>query len=241
MRFFILSLLVFIISCAPNKIIKEHRYPNNNIKLEKLDVEAFFSANDETAKDYVIKVSRTGYNNTVNRIEKTFLKTNKVVLISGGLINSGSRIGVYRVNFQKDIYDPEKPFTERTVFYPNGGIFIQGHYFTGLEFIYKDDYKMRPYNYEEGIWKYYDRQGKVIKTIDYDSYFEFKLKNVLDYIKVNNYEETYINRPIDRYLNEETNKGYWNIRILNNEGRFKLVLDGKTGEVISKQKYRIEF
>jgi len=238
MRFLILALLVFIISCAPNKIIKEHRYPNNTI-LEKLDVEAFFSAKDETTKDYAIKVSRNGYNNTVNRIEKTFLKTNKVVLISGGLINS--RIGAYRVNFQKDIYDPEKPFTERSVFYPNGGIFIQGNYFTGLEYINKDGFTIRPYDYEEGIWKYYDRQGKIIKTIDYDSYFDFSLNDVIDYIKENNFEEKIINRPIDRFVNEESNRGYWNIRISNNEGRFKLVLDGKTGEVISKQKYQIQF
>lgn len=235
MRYLILSILIITTSCGSNKIIRNYRYPNNN-KMEKLDVNAFSKANNEITKKYKRMVSKQGSGGAVSRIEEICLETNVILLISVGV----NKDGTY-TNFQKRVINPSKPFIVKTIFYPSGEIFAKGNYYTGMPYEYSSGYFKRPYEFEEGIWEFYNKQGKVIKTINYDSFFEFDLNDVLNFMKLNGFDKIPGNLPIGRYINEEAGFGNWNILVQNNEGRFNILLDGKTGEVISKQQFQIHF
>ena len=127
-------------------------------------------------------------------------------------------------------------------YYPNGNIKSKGILLNELSL--SDNYKL-------GIWYYFNEEGQLIKTIDYDKPFTFTFNDVLAFCRrekikllkgnLDEYEWGF-HTTISRIFSESTGKCKWMIlhektSIIDLE---EIVLDGKTGKVVSRTKKAIE-
>lgn len=122
---------------------------------------------------------------------------------------------------------PENPkyFYEYSEYYNNGMLKIKGKRFKRGAF-------------KKGVWKSYDKQGRLIQNIDYDKPYKFTFEQLLDLIKkeidtINLFDE---NTSIARGSDE--NGTDWVVTYKRDFGRREQIkINGITGEVIERSHY----
>ena len=123
-------------------------------------------------------------------------------------------------------------FLLQKTFYPNGNIWAKG-----LAFVYR--------NFQKGLWHYFDEQGNLTESIDYDKPFKFTFEQVLEFAAKEGL--VFMKTPIDRTVfgpvmpelrrghNPETGEAWWDIRWFRGipAGAIQYIrLCGKTGKEI---------
>jgi len=138
-------------------------------------------------------------------------ENDEVIEESGGLENGDYiRVKYLANNHFKSFYR----------FYPNGTLKIKGMF-------YENDFA-------SGVWDYYDKEGKVEKTIDYDQPFTYSWDDILKYVE---------DKKIDLLKNttriSRTTEGSvptWTVTWHYDSGRLKAVnINGETGEIIEEK------
>ena len=98
------------------------------------------------------------------------------------------------------------------------------------------------FGFAMGLWYYYDEQGNLIRTKNYDEGFEFTAEDIFAYCLDNNIslekKEEALRTRIRKYTDAK-NKSSWFIHYNDYTKRKEIVirLDGKTGEVIEVTEY----
>ncbi|MBC9798460.1 hypothetical protein [Sinomicrobium weinanense] len=116
---------------------------------------------------------------------------------------------------------PPSPATFETYkrFHPNGILKFQGEMYINNG------------DWQKGVWKYYDEEGKLIKEVNYDKPYIFDWDDVMSYISKNNIGLQDKNTRIRRDNDPDHPK--WYIEWRKEFGRRETVtLDGKTGKVL---------
>lgn len=94
-------------------------------------------------------------------------------------------------------------------------------------------------NFQKGIWYYYNKEGNIEKTIDFDEPYLYAwedLKNFCDKNEINLYLHT---TTIAREIID--GKPTWEIDFFYGNGATKVIkLDGKTGEILDEELLLIE-
>lgn len=99
-----------------------------------------------------------------------------------------------------------------------------------------------PNHFQIGVWKIYDKNGRLEKIIDYDEPFTFTLNDVLVYCKNNNIIIPFYQTPesitnlseIDRRIRNEN--PIWQILVERDDGLTLIELDGRTGKELRSNK-----
>jgi hypothetical protein len=118
-------------------------------------------------------------------------------------------------------------FTQRRVYYPNGQLKLSGEFFRGNGF-------------DKGITTYYDKQGKIIKTVDNDAPFKnYPWEKVIAYLKRNK-ADVMDRLTVVKRTHDGTGTYWlisWNTKKVGDKG-FEIVknvqLDANTGKVTFK-------
>ncbi|MCD8418600.1 hypothetical protein J2Q11_13110 [Tenacibaculum finnmarkense genomovar finnmarkense] len=142
--------------------------------------------------------------------------------------------------YSEGIYFDNSPFNISKNFYDNGNIESKWISFNhGSRYV------------EKGIWYDYDREGRLIKTIDYDKGYAFTWEDVLNYCVTNNIPITLgYNREgghhtsIQKEESEEFKRKVWAITYMDTTGvgigkglpLEAKILDGNTGKVLKTEK-----
>ncbi|NEN23564.1 hypothetical protein G3O08_08630 [Cryomorpha ignava] len=114
---------------------------------------------------------------------------------------------------------PNELFEDRKGYYPDGVLKIHG---------------LMYYNqFQKGVWKYYDHNGKLERTIDYDEPFSYTWEDVLEFCdekKINLLKNT---TRISR--NTIENKPKWTIEWqIGTAESLEITIDGESGEIINQ-------
>lgn len=106
-------------------------------------------------------------------------------------------------------------------FYSNGGLKLEGKTF--------------PNDFNKGIWKEYDKQGNLVKEIDYDKGFEYTWEDLVKYLE---------KRKVD--IKDTTNtdirkeNGNWRFSYVEGIYIYDVIIDGKTGKILKDVKNEFE-
>lgn len=116
-------------------------------------------------------------------------------------------------------------------YYPNGNIKEKGWMINNSQT-------------KRGVWHEFDENGKLIKSTDFDTVSEFTINDVFRFCRLENIpvEKGYVrpstgNHTIINRFYDDANKSYrWYVGWMKNyELRENIILDGKTGRVISRE------
>ncbi len=91
-----------------------------------------------------------------------------------------------------------------------------------------------PNDFEKGIWKEFDMQGKLIKETDYDEGFNYVWEDLIKYLK---------ERTVDikgRYTTIRKEEGNWRFSYVEGIYIYDVIIDGKTGKIIQDEKNEFE-
>lgn len=139
------------------------------------------------------------------------------------------------------VFYDNSPFAIVKIFYPNGNIKEKGvNIVSGSVF--------------KGLWYYFDEEGKAIKTIDYDKFFQYNWEDIEKYMGENKIlmplgnkninGKTIISRSYTSVFkdspNPSKNASTWSITYQegNNSNQYcEIILDGNTGKLLYRKKY----
>lgn len=105
-------------------------------------------------------------------------------------------------------------FQQYSLFYKNGNGKEQGLLFVRG-------------NFQKGTWNYYDENGRLEKTVDYDQPFGFTYEDLAKYCRSNNIDLHESHTFIDKRTAPQPE---WDITYLHNGKNRVVTLDGKTGK-----------
>jgi len=225
MKVKILILALFFASCTSHKLVRVYKSKQTDVKMEKLNIDALKKAKSKVTKKYKIEVRHgTGIARSINYI-KTNLEDKSFMEISGS--ESGS-------NYLKRIYYPNKEFIDHFSFYPDTGWLSDKGKFIKSKIYYVDGIKIRRSRYGIAVWKHFNKKKELVSEINYDDIYAFTLNDVISLIK--NDDLMVIDVSIDRIKNQK-DRYIWIIKSHPNV----YLIDGKTGEVFYKGKYKTHF
>ncbi len=138
-------------------------------------------------------------------------KNNEIIEESGGLEN-GDYIRIKHI--------ANHNFKEFYRFYPKGTLKIKGMF-------YENDFN-------SGIWHYYNEQGNLEKTIDYDQAFTYTWDDILKFVKEKKIDLSENTTRISRAT--EGAIPTWGVTWHYDSGRLKsITINGKTGEIVEEK------
>lgn len=91
-----------------------------------------------------------------------------------------------------------------------------------------------PNDFEKGIWKEFDEQGKLIKETNYDKGFDYTWEDLLKFLKKRNVN------PKNRYTDIHKENGNWRLSYIKGIYIYDVILEGKTGVIIQDAKNEFE-
>lgn len=230
----------FTLSCGTSKEIKEFKHPETEIKTKKLNVKFLEKAKSKITKTYELIVRRewVGVPNAENKIAHIHYtkKNNK----------TKDMVEIRRWNQEMYIHtiiNPNQEYKEEYKYFTSGNLYAGGRIFTGKQLEDNNKGIVTPYEFQVGVWHFYDEEGRLIKSIDYDAYFDFTFNDVLSFIGKNNLE-LFIGTRKQVTRRIVGNKGIWTIffkPVKDVDGNIynTISLDGNTGDIIDKVHVKI--
>ena len=142
----------------------------------------------------------------------TYTSQNNITIEESGGLDNGDYIRIKHIANQK--------FKEFYRFWPQGTLKIKGMF-------YENDFN-------SNIWHYYDEQGNLEKTIDYDKPFTYTWEDILKLIEEKEIDLSKKTTRIGRTT--EGTIPTWQVTWHYDSGRLKsMIINGQTGEVMEEK------
>lgn len=163
---------------------------------------------------------------TINNMEKFDIKQfneNKTGTSRRHFLENGTEVNEFisGQGYVRHVTPKNSLFTNYYEFYNSGILKTKGVFYTR--------------DFSIGVWEYYDENGQLIKTVDYDKPYKFRWEDVKKYCEVNGIDLWHNLTWIRRTFSPVLDQGFWTIEgIVKDKGYRQIRLDAETGKKLSE-------